>query len=150
MEEPEQLERFQFPSNGKAHSDWIETLNWLKENWKWFPFPSNGKAHSDELKMELKKIFARKVSIPFKREGTFRLFAQLKPHWSNYQVFPFPSNGKAHSDNEISIILKNLQLRFHSLQTGRHIQTRYLLARMGRGGSVFHSLQTGRHIQTHT
>ena len=66
------------------------------------------------------KVF--KVSIPFKREGTFR---RTVP-----QVFEF-----------------TVEESFNSLQTGRHIQT-LLSAMCVMGCFGFHSLQTGRHIQT--
>ena len=39
--------KFQFPSNGKAHSDTIKQDNNLHRCV--FQFPSNGKAHSDGL-----------------------------------------------------------------------------------------------------
>ena len=62
------------------------------------------------------------VSIPFKREGTFRRTAD---------------GGRPCTD----------RIRFHSLQTGRHRQTGGEKGGCGRRES-FHSLQTGRHIQT--
>ena len=88
-------------------------------------------------------------------------------------MFPFPSNGKAHSDTRVAENLKlSSTTSFHSLQTGRHIQTllfrdEYRIRERwfqfssngkahsdGRSGNpwnyrlCFHSLQTGRHIQT--
>ena len=62
------------------------------------------------------------VSIPFKREGTFR-----------------------RKEHRVMAIVKN---GFHSLQTGRHIQTGFLKGNRQEDRRSFNSLQTGRHIQT--
>ena len=114
-------------------------------------------------------VLGEKVSIPFKREGTFRrckcIIKTLR------MEFQFPSNGKAHSDGE-TVIFNDQSKCFNSLQTGRHIQTitmfKYTHARYpfqfpsngkahsdaydpSNAGHVvrcFNSLQTGRHIQT--
>ena len=90
-------ERFQFPSNGKAHSD-VKTkhLNFTMRMSGFnslqtgrhiqtqsqkstrrisagFQFPSNGKAHSDcQCLCRKRDCVLHGVSIPFKREGTFR------------------------------------------------------------------------------
>ena len=80
---------FQFPSNGKAHSDKIESETYLLKKEEKFQFPSNGKAHSDESK-----------------EG-----------WEyNGKLFQFPSNGKAHSDsiNMVEAVLKFSKFQFPS------------------------------------
>ena len=62
-----------------------------------FQFPSNGKAHSDWI-VVITQDFHPEVSIPFKREGSFRLTIVLEYKMRN--VFQFPSNGKAHSDTK--------------------------------------------------
>ena len=86
--------QFQFPSNGKAHSDSSNTI--VENTYLKFQFPSNGKAHSDSTVLigdtatvsfgfnslqtgrhiqTLGSPACRDgaiVSIPFKREGTFR------------------------------------------------------------------------------
>ena len=87
---------FQFPSNGNAHSDVAERKERSTKATRRFPFPSNGKAHSDFDCGSMPTHFSC-VSIPFKREGTFRL---------------------TFSDHSCGMVLS-----FHSLQTGRHIQT---------------------------
>ena len=136
-----------------------------------FPFPSNGKAHSDDG-WHNSSSGSRKVSIPFKREGSFRPVTTLT---SSVQLkFPFPSNGKAHSDAQVtSKVAEHDNHGFHSLQTGRLIQTmrtgylsgatglRFPFPSNGKAHSDhhprnphsrivkgFHSLQTGRLIQT--
>ena len=63
------------------------------------------------------------VSIPFKREGTFR-----------------PGNFQDGDTLEVYC--------FNSLQTGRHIQTIMILSTPLMMSQGFNSLQTGRHIQT--
>ena len=104
--------KFQFPSNGKAHSDsrlwaiiWAVIL---------FQFPSNGKAHSDPgMRSEWMRclfgfnslqtgrhiqtknlLFSKKrlkiVSIPFKREGTFRQ-TPFSTHWGRGFRTPKPN-----------------------------------------------------------
>ena len=85
---------FQFPSNGKAHSDLCRQT--LVHQTDEFQFPSNGKAHSD-ARTYAEIQHQGRVSIPFKREGTFR---QGTVDWETVEqnVFQFPSNGKAHSD----------------------------------------------------
>ena len=88
--------RFQFPSNGKAHLN--PRQNRCSESpipRVPFQFPSNGKAHLNDLLTFLSLAIAMQVSIPFKRESTF------KPFWTGSQSqsqlsFQFPSNGKAH------------------------------------------------------
>ena len=116
----QEVKEFQFPSNGKAHSDdepiyfritdengfnslqtgrHIQTqpITNAEIEAVSFQFPSNGKAHSDITIAVLAQCLVA-VSIPFKREGTFRLFAAALtiPYKT---LFQFPSNGKAHSDD---------------------------------------------------
>ena len=87
----------------------------------------------------------KKVSIPFKREGTFRQEV-VEANSANADAFQFPSNGKAHSDPVAASAAVKCKLSFNSLQTGRHIQTDTGVT--FKGGLSFNSLQTGRHIQT--
>ena len=108
--------KFQFPSNGKVHGKNSETRRPVE--FKMFQFPSNGKVHGkreDELENFLKSIefqfpsngkvhgkFWRPhgtlerliVSIPFKREGTWKENVDLIS--SMHAQFQFPSNGKVH------------------------------------------------------
>ena len=181
---------FQFPSNGKAHSDArsltrhknaLYCFNSLQTGRHIQTTPgrslcdSNGGFNSLQTGRHIQtqclvsEIFI-KVSIPFKREGTFRhltrgtgtlQFSQFqfpsngKAHsdvaefWmSKYtESFKFPSNGKAHSDPGPGNTPQK-QRSFNSLQTGRHIQT--LMLELGNRIERFrfNSLQTGRHIQT--
>ena len=87
---------FQFPSNGKAHSDNVEEFEFFVCYYR-FQFPSNGKAHSDDFDVEDVSGNDRPlVSIPFKREGSFG--RSCYRHGLQRKKFPFPSNGKAHSD----------------------------------------------------
>ena len=61
---------FQFPTNGKAHSDRLGTFH-RRLQWFRFQFPTNGKAHSDS-RFRQSGLTKRNVSIPYEREGTFR------------------------------------------------------------------------------
>ena len=142
---------FQFPTNGKAHSDerlqvrslsiTIVCFNSLRTgrhiqthirrndeivfSISGFQFPTNGKAHSDGRTLTVVDSGLERVSIPYEREGTFRLsstkrsscvrsqrcFNSLRTgrhiqtfmsvcvdYCTNYLEFQFPTNGKAHSD----------------------------------------------------
>ena len=114
-----------------------------------------------------------KVSIPFKREGTFRRTLEVALREIDVMMFQFPSNGKAHSDPHQARNGGRIDKGFNSLQTGRHIQTLtrkerllfmlkkfqfpsngkahsdfVLTASVFAAPSCFNSLQTGRHIQT--
>ena len=112
-----------------------------------FQFPSNGKAYMHRASHSHFYVGTRPVSIPFKREG---IYARKIPRWnpSRLILFQFPSNGKAYM-HEIQREAKKVhkQVRFNSLQTGRHIcTTRQRKLRFQ--SSSFNSLQTGRHICT--
>ena len=62
-----------------------------------FQFPSNGKAHSEASHWSWP--FCKWVSIPFKREGSFRVEVYGRsPYTAERTQFQFPSNGKAHSE----------------------------------------------------
>ena len=112
------------------------------------------------------------VSIPFKREGSFRV-VQKTLSGSHLSRFQFPSNGKARSElSDDSTQTKGDAVSFNSLQTGRLVQrqtaTSYreqkmevsipfkregsfrvlLCLRGGTGHSCFNSLQTGRLVQS--
>ena len=138
---------FRFPSNGKAHSDTVDYDNTLATGLR-FRFPSNGKAHSDITVVGNSAHATFFVSIPFKRERTFRhgmkmRTSQFQNRFDSLQTgkdiqtvlgflgdneivaFRFPSNGKAHSDR-ISKVLQYLIYCFDSLQTGKDIQTAIL------------------------
>ena len=115
-----------------------------------FQFPSNGKAHSDACGIPYPPPrCGESVSIPFKREGSFgpdtagglktnsmtscfnslqtgRLIRTNNPHGlygHGNIVFQFPSNGKAHSDLKMWDRKSLSILSFNSLQTGRLIRT---------------------------
>ena len=72
-----------------------ETVNETEQVVK-FQFPSNGKAHSNSYR-EREKNSKRIVSIPFKREGTCEHDVAAIEKWIVAQ-FQFPSNGKAHAN----------------------------------------------------
>ena len=62
------------------------------------------------------KLVKLKVSIPYEREGTFRLVSifvlnSLPSHGG----FQFPTNGKAHSDLARYFILKEIQATYVSI-----------------------------------
>ena len=59
------------PTFGAVHSDAYVHI-YLISVASGFPFPSNGKAHSDPRVFYQRRLLYFRVSIPFKREGTFR------------------------------------------------------------------------------
>ena len=59
---------FQFPSNGKARVN--ATAAESRRNRSTFQFPSNGKARVNSCCNNRQVFHRRRVSIPFKREGT--------------------------------------------------------------------------------
>ena len=109
---------FQFPSNGKAHSDRRDSVRSRLP--RGFQFPSNGKAHSDRLSGGGSPRTDGTFQFPSNGKAhsdPARMFARLVP-----PGFQFPSNGKAHSDFIVQF-LPFWGFGFNSLQTGRHIQT---------------------------
>ena len=72
---------FPFPSNGKAHLDSQAEAYEQSTTESEFPFPSNGKAHLDERGLSRWDSRYEIVSIPFKREGTFRLCFWFRGTW---------------------------------------------------------------------
>ena len=92
-----------------------------------FQFPSNGKAHSDhQFLSPFLGLMGGSVSIPFKREGTFRLLIGLFPLCLVYRVsIPFKREGTFRLAIHSNFL--NIGFGFNSLQTGRHIQTRFLM-----------------------
>ena len=117
---------FQFPSNGKAHSDKTHR-NSQSDLFKSFNSLQTGR-HIQTQKQLRARVWQAMVSIPFKREGTFRPEAKVMQGSGSLLEFQFPSNGKAHSDRQTLIRRRQTLIRrFNSLQTGRHIQTYYLV-----------------------
>ena len=119
--EKKSSKRFQFPPNGKAHSDTtsikmiqrtnpsfnsLQTGRHIQTNHSchnrtganMFQFPPNGKAHSDGEAHGTPVPMSSTVSIPSKREGTFRLCVGSAIADIQLLEFRFPPNGKAHSD----------------------------------------------------
>ena len=114
-----------------------------------FQFPSNGKALSDENHEGENRGEGEKVSIPFKRESPFGRhtknlksgltkvsipFKRESPFGHNYVLditigghlkFPFPSNGKALSDEMVSFVFSGCAFCFNSLQTGKPFRTHH-------------------------
>ena len=117
---------FQFPSNGKLHSNQsigtappsagsfnsLQTGNCIQtrgqkspdptqESVK-FQFPSNGKLHSNAWYAGLYWWWVSiRVSIPFKRETAFKR-SLIAVSAVVIKLFQFPSNGKLHSNSERS------------------------------------------------
>ena len=88
------IEKFQFPSNGKAYPK-DECSNQRTETGDdAFQFPSNGKAYPKNLK-DLRTFVSYLVSIPFKRESVSKVAA---------------------------VFMLVLGFSFNSLQTGKRIQ----------------------------
>ena len=190
--------KFQAPTNRKPQADmkYGKLINELGDM-DMFQFPTNGKAHSDSHKQGCLCYSPFSVSIPYEREGTFRQivhFTQIfKYHHKSFNslrtgrhiqtgltinnvrggiVFQFPTSGKAHSDmvGRLYVTPRN---GFNSLRAGRHIQTKRKASSSENGSTVsipyeregtfrlsshpkstttrspsFNSLRAGRHIQT--
>ena len=87
---------FQFPSNGKAHSDCSMSQRRQQSR---FCFNSLQTGRHIQTGIEAGIMNAEKivVSIPFKREGTFRP-KKVTAAPTAAAEFQFPSNGKAHLD----------------------------------------------------
>ena len=133
--------KFQFPTNGKAHSD-KRLKSFLRlPRWSKFQFPTNGKAHSD-LQRLLRGRSSTKVSIPYEREGTFRRLRRetkrsrisvsipyeregtfrLSIFNSNTELhieFQFPTNGKAHSDGTLAASAQHTDILFQFPTNGK-------------------------------
>ena len=91
---------------------------WFEE----FQFPSNGKLHSNPIVDGEEYHGQYYVSIPFKRETAFkRLRSKMDARES--AVFQFPSNGKLHSNVTTGLRVSPCIVSFNSLQTGNCIQT---------------------------
>ena len=67
--------------------------------------------------MKMTYFAANRISIPFKREGVSKVAAGTVVV-SGQHVFPFPSNGKAHSSNTI-LGFARLMLRPRALGESR-------------------------------
>ena len=73
---------FQFPSNGKAHSDTATVDNHTPVTK--FQFPSNGRLIQTDLENKVVERKNIQVSIPFKREGSFR--REFVTHAAKYRA----------------------------------------------------------------
>ena len=110
-----------------------------------FQFPSNGKVHGKYVQRG-NQCPSAIVSIPFKREGTWKDITQECCLHALLPKFQFPSNGKVHgkkgrtSDNQE----KN---SFNSLQTGRYMESGVLTVK-SEWPCCFNSLQTGRSMES--
>ena len=138
---------FPFPSNGKAHSD--HTICLFYEIARTISFDSlqTGR-HIQTITKLTVEVNLVNVSIPFKREGTFRQPMMKKTKSSSHDCFNSLQTGRhIQTLNGVSRKLPRRHQCFNSLQTGRHIQTK-TKTRSARKGKCFNSLQTGRHIQT--
>ena len=94
-----------------------------KEVMEAFQFPSNGKAHSDVSTLLDATRFGA-VSIPFKREGTFRRArARISNACGDFVSIPFKREGTFRPSATRAVSICAGTSSFNSLQTGRHIQT---------------------------
>ena len=137
--------QFQFPSNGKVfpnvtpHCWWwspnlsfnslqtgrcfrtVQSSNYYFFYCIWFQFPSNGKVFPNLMRMAKMKM-AKRVSIPFKREGVSEPIT-IGCGTNNELRFQFPSNGKVFPNNSRRNTLRRKLACFNSLQTGRCFRT---------------------------
>ena len=117
------LQKFQFPTNGKDHSD-LQSIPYLTTGSP-FQFPTNGKDHSDNGVQML--FYNTDTGWSFNSLRTGRII-QTKNYATTSLVkrkgFQFPTNGKDHSDEgeENPAAEKEFE-SFKSLRTGRIIQT---------------------------
>ena len=112
--------QFQFPSNGKLHSNNMKR-NWLEVTRNVFQFPSNGKLHSNWIYM-LVAIAAISSSFNSLQTGNCIQTTPEAYYRGSSGQFQFPSNGKLHS-NTVTVAVTQITPSFNSLQTGNCIQT---------------------------
>ena len=114
-----------------------------------FQFPSNGKAYPKEV-VEKTKDTAEKVSIPFKREGISKDYADRGTLDLDI-AFQFPSNGKAYPKLPVEGFGLDVSAVFQFPSNGKAYpkKSRYTMCAK-RWTRSFNSLQTGRHIQSFT
>ena len=115
-----------------------------------FQFPTNGKAHSD-LFSPIAHLGSRiaRVSIPYEREGTFRRLNNPLDCRLRFREFQFPTNGKAHSDRgKRSPIGARSKFQFPTNGKAHSDSTPASSADRAYDPG-FNSLRTGRHIQTY-
>ena len=113
-----------------------------------FQFPSNGKAHSD---MSTGSSIMSSIFMRFNSLQTGRHIQTVSPVFASPWGGCFHSlqTGRHIQTYRPLIRFGIAQDCFNSLQTGRHIQTYRPLIRFGIAQDCFNSLQTGRHIQTY-
>ena len=137
---------FQFPSNGKLHSNFKMSAA-LKAIRK-FQFPSNGKLHSNSFPLAAFGWLVGEFMFQFPSNGKLHSNAQYTYEPSSAGTrFQFPSNGKLHS-NHLLLHANTETVCFNSLQTGNCIQTCCTSTKRCLSVSSFNSLQTGNCIQT--
>ena len=113
---------FPFPSNGKAHvhkhrSDHHEHLNL-------FPFPSNGKAHVHTGSVVEYEDGVSGVSIPFKRESTCAQTPTMLTQSRGVHIVSIPFKRESTcAQIPSNFFFNDFFIRFHSLQTGKHMCT---------------------------
>ena len=120
-----------------------------------FQFPSNGKVYSKFLERK-RGTKLESVSIPFKRESVFKVtrFSHHKEaSWASFNslqtgkciqsesitknsakhgyAFQFPSNGKVYSKEIRAAAIRAAAMSFNSLQTGKCIQRDPILSPVG-------------------
>ena len=141
---------FQFPSSGKGHSKnffkkkgvhsheshrfnslqagrGIQSLLHLRSvlprrGTLQFQFPSSGKGHSKMEEGELVPGDFVSVSIPFKREGAFKVSRLWDESLCNHVSIPFKREG-AFKGKKTCRRTDRVYFRFNSLQAGRGIQS---------------------------
>ena len=113
-----------------------------------FQFPSNGKVHGKGPTAPLIRQSLYYVSIPFKREGTWKVGTRTALV-RTVDRFQFPSNGKVHQKaNPTNSLTLTTKISFNSLQTGRYIKRFSNRYSNTAPYESFNSLQTGRYIKS--
>ena len=137
---------FQFPSSGKGCSKYSIPTNVLRSGMS-FNSLQAGRGVQRLREIDPNEIKNRIVSIPFKREGVFkvglsRYRRHLKERFNSLQA------GRGVQRQGGSTRSQRRKKRFNSLQAGRGVQSNYYRKTMMATKFSFNSLQAGRGVQS--
>ena len=137
---------FQFPSNGKVHgkTEWMACAGWKEEGFN--SLQTGRYMESSRWRYNCHHPLSC-VSIPFKREGTWKVvfdtFVNVYPAigFNSLQTGRYMERISYHSRGNTHTI------GFNSLQTGRYMERIWNLSVLIAAIS-FNSLQTGRYMES--
>ena len=114
------IEKFQFPSNGKAYLKSESTpIRWSVDS---FNSLQTGKC----ISRPLKKTDTVKITVEFQFPSNGKVYLKSKIQWKRLRVlslFQFPSNGKVYLKRKSRAALSGSGHCFNSLQTGKCISS---------------------------